>query len=157
MIEPIQFGEMESLDREATLSFVKMAQALAQKVSKAQEKMSEANADLTQLIAEIKADPSADQNQLAALRKLQLELMDIGEIFSGDPTRSRRNESALPGLSSRLRTMMFGAMGSSEGPTQTHRSQYAIVEKQLADAEKKLSVAAARVSMAVRQRESKKD
>lgn len=153
MIEPIQFGEMKSADRAATIAFVNKAQALAKKVNKAQQSLSEAEEDLGDLIAEVKSDPLADQEQLAALRKLQLELTDIGEIFSGDPTRSRRNESALPGLSSRLRTMMFGAMGSTEGPTDTHRSQYTIVEKQLAEAEKRLRYAVSRVALLVRQRE----
>ena len=52
--------------------------------------------------------------------------MDIDEKFNGDPTKSRRNEPAAPGLSRRLRNMMFGAMGSTEGPTATHRRQFEI-------------------------------
>ena len=150
VIEPLGFAEMKTIDRNAIMAFVKKAQLLGKKVSKVQETLSKAQEDLSDLIGEIKQDPQADQAQLVGLRKLQLELMDIGEIFGGDPTRSRRNESALPGLSSRLRTMMFGAMGSSEGPTATHRSQYTIVEKQLAEAEKRLRLAASRVAMAVR-------
>ena len=54
-------------------------------------------------------------------------MLDINEAFSGDPTKSRRNESAYPGFRSRLRTMTSGAMGSTEGPTDTHRQQYEII------------------------------
>lgn len=154
-IEPITFDETQAIDRAAILAFVKKAQDLAKEVGKSQETLEESQSDLDDLIAEIKSDPLADQTQLAALRKLQLELLDISEIFSGDPTRSRRNESALPGLSSRLRTMMFGAMGSTEGPTATHRSQYDIVKSQLAEAQKRLRIAAARVQSAVRAQEKK--
>lgn len=153
MIEPIHFGEMKSLDRAATMAFVKQAQELALKVNAVSEKLSEAEQDLSELIAEIRLDPAADQSQLADLRKLQLDLMDVDEILNGDPTRPRRNESALPGLNSRLRTMMFGAMGSTEGPTQTHRSQFAIVEKQLAAAEQKLAPVVARITAAVKKRQ----
>lgn len=155
MIEPIQFAEMKSIDREAIVAFVKKSQELAKKVGESQELLSEAQTDLEELITEIKADPAADQNQLAGLRKLEIELMDIGEIFGGDPTRSRRNESAMPGLSSRLRTMMFGAMGSTEGPTETHRSQYSIVEKQLAEADKKLRLAKVRIAVAAQKKKTK--
>lgn len=150
VIEPIHFGEMESIDRVAILAFVKKAQKLAKRVDRAMEKLSETRDELAKLVNEIQQDPTADSRQLAGLRKLELELMDIAEVFDGDPTRPRRNESALPGLNARLRTMMFGAMGSTEGPTRTHRSQYEIVEKQLVPAEKRLNIIAARVAAAAR-------
>ena len=64
--------------------------------------------------------------------------MDVMERFNGDPTKARRNESAPVGLNSRIRTMMFGAMGSSEGPTGTHRRQYEIARKEFEAAVKEL-------------------
>ena len=64
------------------------------------------------------------------VRELEVRLMDINEKFNGDPTKSRRNEPSAPGLNSRLRNMMFGAMGSTEGPTGTHRRQYEIAGEQ---------------------------
>ena len=63
---------------------------------------------------------------------------DINEKFNGDPTKSRRNESAYPGFNSRLRSMMFGAMGSTEGPTGTHMQQYDIVVQEYEDVADKL-------------------
>ncbi|MEE2640199.1 MAG: glycosyl hydrolase [Planctomycetota bacterium] len=152
-IQPLLFGDMTSIDRKAIVVFAKKAQALGRQVNKATELWTETGADLEKLVAEISSDPLAEQTQLAALRKLQLEWMDIGEIFNGDPTRSRRNESALPGLSGRLRTLTMGAMGSTEGPTDTHKSQYSIVESQLAEANSKLRVVATRVALLIKARE----
>ena len=152
-IQPLLFGDMTSIDRKAIVVFAKKAQALGRQVNKATELWTETGADLEKLVAEISSDPLAEQTQLAALRKLQLEWMDIGEIFNGDPTRSRRNESALPGLSARLRTLTMGAMGSTEGPTDTHKSQYSIVESQLAEANSKLRVVATRVALLIKARE----
>ena len=55
--------------------------------------------------------------------------MCIRDRFNGDPTRSRRNESALPGLVNRLNTALFGAM-RGEGVTGTHRRQLEIAVEQ---------------------------
>ncbi len=59
--------------------------------------------------------------------------MDIMEKFNGDPTKARRNESAYSGFNGRMRTMMMGAMGSTEGPTGTHRKQYDIVSQEFSE------------------------
>jgi hypothetical protein len=67
-----------------------------------------------------------------------VKLLDIQEKFSGDPTKPRRNESAMPGLQSRLRNAMFGAMGSTEGPTGTHRRQYEIAEEEFVEVQAEL-------------------
>jgi hypothetical protein len=60
------------------------------------------------------------------IRALQVRLLDIQEKFAGDPTRTKRNEDAMPGLQRRLSTAIMGAMSSTEGPTGTHRRQYEI-------------------------------
>ena len=71
---------------------------------------------------------------LNEIRAAKTKLMDVMEKFNGDPTKSRRNESAYPGFASRIRTMTFGAMGSYEGPTGTHRGQYDIIESEFEEA-----------------------
>ncbi|MEC9091752.1 MAG: glycosyl hydrolase [Planctomycetota bacterium] len=152
-IEPLRFGDMAPLDRVAIVAFAKKAQQIAKQVSKSQADLATAEKDLTDLVTELKSDPLADQGQLAGLRELKLELMDISEIFSGDPTRRRRNESSLPGLSARLRTMMQGAMGSTEGPTETHKAQYSIVQSQFIEANKRLQAVISKIAAMVKLRE----
>ena len=75
----------------------------------------------------IQQSADLDPELQTELRAIEEKLMDVREKFNGDPTRSRRNEAAYPGFMSRLRTMMQGAMGSTTGPTETHKSQYEIV------------------------------
>ena len=150
VIEPIHFAATSEINRAAILEFSQKVQKLSQKVQKIRKQMGQTESDLSELMDKVSNDPLADQEELAELRRFQLELMDVAEIFSGDPTKSRRNESTMPGLSSRLRTMMMGAMGSTEGPTQSHRSQYSIIEKKLAEAIAKFRLVAARVGVKVR-------
>ena len=79
-----------------------------------------------------------DATLLNDVRAVKLRLMDLMEQFEGDPTKPQRNEPAAPGISRRVRTMMFGAMGSTEGPTGTHKRQYEIALKQFQKASKEL-------------------
>ena len=75
----------------------------------------------------IKRSAELDSEMQIELRAVEEKLMDVREKFNGDPTKSRRNEAAYPGFMSRLNTMMKGAMGSTTGPTETHKAQYGIV------------------------------
>jgi hypothetical protein len=42
--------------------------------------------------------------------------------------------------------MMSGAMGSTEGPTATHRSQYSIVEAELKKSDKAIKLMVAKIA-----------
>ena len=120
-IEPITFGDTSGPDREAILEFVKRAAELGQTVGATQQVLTQAQQTLDAIKSVLQRSPQLDPQLGNEVRQLELKLMDINESFSGDPTKARRNETSYPGFMSRLRTMMFGAMGSTEGPTATHR------------------------------------
>lgn len=129
-IEPLEFSDASQKDREAILRFVREAQRLAiavrgaSSVANATQKQLESARGCIRQSSEL--DPALEND----VRSLELRLMDIQEAFNGDPTRSRRNEPTAPGLSSRLRNVMMGAMGSTEGPTGTHKRQFEIAGEQ---------------------------
>ena len=131
-IEPIAFGDTGERDREAIMKFVRDAQKLAIAVRGATSVADEATEQLAAMRSVVRQSRELDPALENRIRHLELRLMDISEAFNGDPTRSRRNEPSLPGLSSRLRSAMFGAMGSTEGPTGTHRRQLEIAGEQYA-------------------------
>ncbi|MFN9434256.1 MAG: glycosyl hydrolase, partial [Planctomycetota bacterium] len=87
---------------------------------------SEASEHLSAIEALTQSAAEVDPGLWKDIRALQVRLLDVQEKFSGDPTRPRRNEDAMPGLSGRLANAMMGAMGSTLGPTGTHRRQYEI-------------------------------
>ena len=125
-IEPLSFGSSEEVDREAIIDFAKQAAKLSNAVSAASSVAQEVQSQLTSIQGVIERTPDLDVTLVNEVRELELRLMDVMEKFNGDPTKSRRNESAYPGLQSRIRTMMGGAMSSLTGPTGTHRNQYDI-------------------------------
>ncbi|MEM7782733.1 MAG: glycosyl hydrolase [Planctomycetota bacterium] len=129
-IEPLNFGQTETPDRKQIMAFVKKAQDLSKSVSGASSVANQASETVSQIKSVIERSTDLDPAMLNEVRQIEIKLMDIDEKFNGDPTKPRRNEPELPGFNSRLRTMMFGAMGSTEGPTGTHKRQYEIVKGQ---------------------------
>ena len=125
-IEPLNFGDTAEVDRQAILEFSQEVSDLSNAVSAARTLSSDAADHLSAIEGLVFDAPAVDPAIWKEIRALQLRLLDLNEKFSGDPTRSRRNEDAMPGLQSRLRSAMFGAMGSTTGPTGTHRRQLEI-------------------------------
>ena len=126
-IEPITFGDTSEPDREAILQFAKKANSLSKTVVAANQVAIKAQEQIDAIESVIKRSVKLDSKMQIELRAIEEKLMDVREKFNGDPTRSRRNEAAYPGFMSRLNTMMKGAMGSTTGPTETHKAQYGIV------------------------------
>lgn len=125
-IEPLSFGGSDEIDRQAIIDFAKEAAKLSNAVSAATSVASEVQTQLAAVKTMIDRTPDLDPEMGNQVRALEIRLMDILEKFNGDPTKTRRNESAYPGLQSRIRTMMGGAMSSLTGPTGTHQRQYEI-------------------------------
>ena len=126
-IEPLLFPETSTENRLAIIEFAKQARNLADTVGATSVVLAKAQEQLDAIEKVVQANPQLDPALLQDVRALEVKLMDINEAFNGDPTKSRRSESAYPGFRSRLRTMMSGAVGSTEGPTETHRQQFAII------------------------------
>ncbi len=125
-IEPLTFGDTTEIDRTAIREFAKKVYKLANAVNAATELANEASERLEAIEGLTKSAAEADPTLWKEIRGLQVRLMDVKEKFTGDPTRTKRNEDAMPGLQNRLSNAMMGAMGSTTGPTGTHRRQYEI-------------------------------
>lgn len=125
-IEPLMFDETLEPDQQAILAFSRKAAKLSDAISAAATLISDASSHLSAVERLTFSASEMNPELWKEVRGLQIRLLDLEEKFQGDPTRPERNESALPGLQSRLRTAMFGAMGSTEGPTGTHQRQYEI-------------------------------
>lgn len=129
-IEPLMAAEIQMADREAALEFIRQAHRLSLTVDAATSVAAQVNEQLSQVKRVIQNSTTLDPALANEVRELEVRMLDIMEAFDGDPTRPRRNEPAMPGINSRIRTMLFGAIGSLEGPTQTHRQQFEIAKAQ---------------------------
>lgn len=137
LVEPLEFA-IEPLNSELMppeqlqniMGFLEKVHSLSMAIQGANSVAEQTQSQLSEIKQVIERSVTLDAEMLNEVRAMELKLMDIMETFNGDPTRPKRNEPALPGLNSRLRTAMFGAMGSAEGPTGTHRKQYEIARSQ---------------------------
>jgi photosystem II stability/assembly factor-like uncharacterized protein len=125
-IEPLTFGDTTEINRTAIRDFAKQVYKLANAVNAATELAGEASERLEAIEGLTKSAAEADPSLSKEIRALQLRLLDVREKFTGDPTRTKRNEDAMPGLQNRLSNAMMGALGSTTGPTGTHRRQFEI-------------------------------
>ncbi len=133
-IEPLTYGQTSEPDREAIMEFVEKAQDLYKSIQGLTGVSKQAETTLAEIKKVVRASTELDQELWNEAHALELKLMDLQEKFNGDPTKPKRNEPAMPGIISRVQTMMFGAMGSTEGPTGTHERQYEIAIEQYAAA-----------------------
>ncbi len=130
VIEPLGFVDITDEKRAEILAFCQQVSDLANAVNAAAQIAAEAQQQLDALDGLTLSAAEVDPALKNEIRALKMRLLDVQEKFTGDPTRTRRNEDALPGLQSRLNTAMFGAMGSTLGPTGTHRRQFEIAGEQ---------------------------
>jgi photosystem II stability/assembly factor-like uncharacterized protein len=129
-IAPLELADVSEPDREAVLEFAKETRKVYDVMRAATQFSRETREELATMRGVVESSLTMDQELVNEIRELETRLLDIGEAFNGDPTRPKRNESALPGLINRLNTALFGAMGSREGPTATHRRQLEIAIEQ---------------------------
>ena len=136
-IQPISFEQMSASERAKALEFTKLVSSLANAVNATSQVLAEARSQIESVKTMLGRAHGLDPKLELEARAIELKLMDVAEKFSGDRTKSQRNENAYPGFSSRLRTMASGALA---GPTGTHRAQYDIVVKEYKDALAALNV-----------------
>ena len=138
--EPVSF-EVESIidpalpaqDRAEVLSFLK-------KVADASNTNNAIRVSLTEYIQEVESvqnmlnrtDKTTDELRAMA-RSLELKLKELDLKINGDSTKRLYAVDSVPTAASRINNVLFGASNSSHGPTETHRQQFEIAEKQLTE------------------------
>lgn len=117
-------------DRRAALAFQQEAGELQRVVMGSSQALGDAMSQVAAMKNAVMRDPAGTPELRAEVRALELELMDAREALSGDPTRPRRAEPAMPGIMSRLGSAVGGANSTLYGPTDTHREQLEIARTQ---------------------------
>jgi photosystem II stability/assembly factor-like uncharacterized protein len=125
-VEPLGLGSLPAQDRAAVLAFQRQTGALQRAVVGTNRAAGEAAARLKAIKETVAATPHLDPALYAEARALELRLTDLRERLTGDPTRARRNEPAMPGILDRIQEIVGGHWATTYGPTQTHRRLYDI-------------------------------
>jgi len=112
----------------AVLAFQQKAAALQRAVLGANAAAGEAMGRVQLLQRALQETPGAGAQLLADVRAIEDSLQAIQDALNGDPTAARREESAPPSLSDRLRAFTGGAWsGTLAEVTATQQRQYDVV------------------------------
>ena len=117
-------------EREDTLAFQMQVGELQRTVVGTTRKLGEVISQLNEIKKVVRNTRTLDQKLHDDARELELKLLNLQEMFVGDRTRSRRSQTALVSVMSRVQTALSGTLRQTYGPTATHRRQYEIGREQ---------------------------
>ena len=129
-VVPMGFQAMSESDRNAAFKFQQETANLQRAVLAAVEVANQADQQVDLIKRAIEISPQLPLEMRKEARDLELRLLDIRERFSGDPTKPRRSEPAMPGILSRIQTVVRGHWANTIGPTSTHRRNYEIAAEE---------------------------
>ena len=120
--------------RRDNLEFQQETAALYRQITGTNATLSTLSSQIDHLQQAVLDTPAADtQKQRDALRRLELELADIGVIMSGDRTIASRNEATPVSLFGRLAGVVYGHWGTQMPATDTQRENLQIAQSQYAE------------------------
>ncbi|MCU0961191.1 MAG: hypothetical protein MUF48_13910 [Pirellulaceae bacterium] len=129
-VEALGTPSLPAPNRSEVLAFQKQTGELQRAVYGAYRVAQETADQLKHMKQAVEQTPGVDPALGVEVRNLELRLTDILERFSGDPTKPRRNEPGMPGILSRVQTVVYGHWSTTSGPTQSHRRSYDIAAQQ---------------------------
>jgi photosystem II stability/assembly factor-like uncharacterized protein len=129
-VRPLRAPTLPAGDRAATLAFQREAGALLRVVMGVNATAAAAATRLEAAKRVIEVWPATPLTLRDEARALELRLMDLRERLTGDPTRPRRNEPAMPGIVDRVQTAVYGSYGVTTQPTGTHRQMYDLARRE---------------------------
>ncbi len=125
-------------DPDKVLTFQQMVGRLQRTVTGANGKIQELLGQLGQIKNAIKQTPQAGNALFDEARQIELKLVDLQVLLTGDKTKDKRSQSAQISITTRVQTALSGSLNTTHGPTQTHRRQFDIAKEEYADIRKAL-------------------
>ncbi len=137
-VEPLNFATLAAPDREAVMAFARQTAELQRVALGTLEALNDGLGQVAIIKRIIDQTPSLPLKLRQEARGLEQKLLDLREQFTGDPTKSRRNEPAQPGLIDRIENIVSGHWSTTSAPTGSHRKNYDIAAEEFDTALKKL-------------------
>lgn len=145
LAEPMEFTvtaaiepTLERQDPEETLEFQMAVGELQRRIVGASRKLDESLEQLSEMKSAIKDSRTIDPTVYDQACAVELELKALAIVLQGDQLRDSRSQVTKRSILERIQTALFGTLGQTYGPTQTHRQQYEIAESQFAEFEQNL-------------------
>ncbi|MFW6198474.1 MAG: VPS10 domain-containing protein [Acidobacteriota bacterium] len=125
-VTPLYMPTLDRGDREATLAFQHKTGELQRAVMGANAAVREAAERIDLMKAAVERHRQVPLQLRDEVREMEIRLLDLQESLTGDPTRPRRSEPAMPGIMSRVQNITSGHWSTTAPPTETMRQGYEI-------------------------------
>jgi hypothetical protein len=129
-VVPIGNPTLPPQNRKEVLKFQMQAGKLLSTITGTNGKLQEALDQLDEVKTAIRQTPRENTSLLDAARELELKLLDMRDVLTGDTTRAKRRHPQPPPILQRARNALSGSLNSTYGPTKTHRQEFAIAQQQ---------------------------
>lgn len=129
-VEPVGNPTLPLQGRQNILTFQRKAGELQRAVTAANGKTQEVLDQLAAIKKVIKKSAKADLHLLDEARALEQGLIDVREALTGDTTRTKRSQTAVPSITRRIRNALHGTFNNTYGPTKTQRTEYEIAHEE---------------------------
>lgn len=137
LCEPVEFvvnaaiePTLEPQDREATLAYQMEVGKLQRKAMSSARKISSTLEAVEDIKSALK-DSRTDSSELYDLaRKVELSLKELEIELTGDDLKTSRSQVTTLSVMDRLQNALFGTLGQTYGPTNTHRRSFEIAKTQ---------------------------
>jgi hypothetical protein len=138
-VQPLHEGALEGAPTEEVVAFWNRVSSIQRAVVAANETLSDFDKKLEELekaLDRARGEPTALQNQWAAIRT---EVMELREALSGNQSRAEVGAEGPPTVQSRLGKLLVGVGLSTYGPTQTHRQVAGYIEEEFSSLRERIN------------------
>ena len=129
----------ENIDFAAIADFQKQTGDLMLELSSASQQLSEVNERMRYIKAALLETPKATKDHFSEFHAIKTTSDLLRMELSGDPVRSRLNESTSPSIMGRVWQVMFGHWDTRQIPTKTFENNISIAESEFVEFEPKLN------------------
>jgi len=139
LTEPVAFEvltlanvSLPAKDRAELVAFQKKVRELSRAVTASTRVLAEISDKIDHYKAALKSITVPDTELISDIRTLEKRVRALEIRFNGDSTMRRADKDAIPGISSRIRSIIYEQARSTSAPTQTQRDAYEIVADEFA-------------------------
>jgi chromosome segregation ATPase len=139
LTEPVTFEvvtlanvSLPAEDRAELVAFQKKVREISRAVTASTRILSEISEKIDHYRAALKSVTTRDTELISAINVLETKAKSLEIKFYGDRTMQRADKDAMPGISTRIRSIAYEQSRSTSAPTQTQRAAYEIVAEEFA-------------------------
>ncbi len=139
LTEPVTFEvvtlanvSLPAEDRTELVAFQKKVREISRAVTASTRVLGEISEKIDHYKAALKSLTAPDADLISDINTLETKVKVLEVKFNGDRTMRRADKDAVPGISTRIRSIAYEQSRSTSAPTQTQRDAYEIVAEEFA-------------------------